>query len=33
VRGGKPKATLLHRWNEQSDRFENVSEPRRIAAG
>ncbi|HEY6204443.1 MAG TPA: hypothetical protein VI056_15590 [Candidatus Limnocylindria bacterium] len=33
VRGGKPKATLLHRWNEQSDRFENVAEPRRIAAG
>lgn len=33
VLGGKPKATLLHRWNEQSDRFENVAEPRRIAAG
>jgi len=32
VRGGTPKATLLHRWNEQSDRFENVSEPKRIAA-
>lgn len=31
VRGGKPKANLLHRWNEQSDRFENVSERRRIA--
>jgi hypothetical protein len=33
LRGGKPKANLLHRWNEQSDRFENVSEPRRIATG
>jgi type IV secretory pathway ATPase VirB11/archaellum biosynthesis ATPase len=32
VRGGKPKANLLHRWNEQSDRFENVSAPRRVAA-
>jgi type IV secretory pathway ATPase VirB11/archaellum biosynthesis ATPase len=33
VRSGKPKANLLHRWNEQSDRFENVSKPRRIVAG
>jgi hypothetical protein len=33
VRGGKPKATLLHRWNEQSDRFENVAEPKWIAGG
>ena len=31
VKGGKPKAVLLHRWNEQSDRFENVSSPKRIA--
>ena len=31
VKGGKPKARLLHRWNEQSDRFENVSEPKRVA--
>jgi hypothetical protein len=33
VRGGKPQATLLHRWNEQKDQFENVSDPKRIAAG
>jgi type IV secretory pathway ATPase VirB11/archaellum biosynthesis ATPase len=32
VRSGKPKANLLHRWNEQQDRFEKVAEPRRIAA-
>jgi len=31
VKGGKPKASLLHRWNEHSDRFENVSSPKRIA--
>jgi len=33
VSGGKPKATLLHRWNEQRDQFENLSEPKRITAG
>lgn len=33
VRAGKPKATLLHQWNEQSDRFENLAKPRRIAGG
>ncbi len=33
VRGGTPKATLLHRWNEKTDRFENLAEPRRIVAG
>ena len=31
VKGGRPKANLLHRWNEQSDRFENLSAPKRIA--
>jgi type IV secretory pathway ATPase VirB11/archaellum biosynthesis ATPase len=31
VRDGRPKANLLHRWNEQRDQFENVSEPRRVA--
>lgn len=33
VRSGRPKANLLHRWNEQRDQFENVSEPRRVARG
>jgi hypothetical protein len=33
VRSGKPKANLLHRWSEQRDEFENVSERRRVVAG
>lgn len=33
VRDRRPETRLLHRWNELSDRFENVSEPRRIVAG
>lgn len=32
IRGGKPKARLLHRWNETSDRFDNVSQPQRVAS-
>ncbi|HEV8229109.1 MAG TPA: hypothetical protein VGQ86_04045 [Candidatus Limnocylindria bacterium] len=30
VRAGRPRARLLHRWDEASDRFENVDAPRRI---
>lgn len=33
VRQGRPELRLLHRWDERTDRFETVSEPRRIAAG
>lgn len=33
VRAGKPKATLLHRWNEKTDQFETLAQPKRVAAG
>jgi hypothetical protein len=33
VRDGRPETRLLHRWDERTDRFEAISEPRRIAAG
>jgi hypothetical protein len=33
VRRGRPELRLLHRWDESADRFETLSEPRRIAAG
>ena len=33
VRDGRPEARPLHRWDESSDRFETLAEPRRIAAG
>ena len=31
VRGGRAETHPLHAWNETTDRFENVGEPRRIA--
>lgn len=33
VRGGRPRARLLFRWNERSDRFEAVDRPERIRRG
>lgn len=33
VRGGRPRARLLHRWNERTDRFEVVKAPERIGRG
>lgn len=33
VRHGRPDLRLLHRWDERTDRFESLSEPRRITAG
>ena len=32
VEGGRVRTTVLHRWDEASDRFEVVGEPRRFAA-
>lgn len=31
VRDGRPETRLLHRWDERTDRFETLAEPRRIA--
>lgn len=33
VRDGRPETRLLHRWDERTDRFETLAEPRRIAVG
>ena len=33
VRNGRPETSLLHRWDERTDRFETLERPRRIAAG
>jgi hypothetical protein len=33
VRGGRPETRLLHRWDETSDRFETLAQPRRVAIG
>lgn len=30
VSGGRPQARLLHRWNEQADRFETVERSQRL---
>ncbi len=32
VRDGRPGIRLLHRWDERTDRFETLAEPRRLAA-
>jgi hypothetical protein len=32
VRDGRPESRLLHRWDERSDRFETLAQPRRVAA-
>ena len=32
VRDGRPGTRLLHRWDERTDRFETLAEPRRLAA-
>ena len=33
VRDGRAVTRLLHRWDERTDRFETMAQPRRIAAG
>jgi hypothetical protein len=33
VKDGLAETRLLHRWDEQTDRFETVAQPRRIALG
>ncbi len=32
VRDGWPETRLLHRWDERTDRFETLAQPRRIVA-
>lgn len=32
VEGGRPRGRLLHRWQEQGDRFESVERPRLLQA-
>ena len=31
VKDGQAETRLLHRWDERTDRFETVAQPRRIA--
>lgn len=30
IRDGEPKTRVLHRWDEETDRFEDVAEPKRF---